>query len=89
MSRQAQGVADNFLNAIEVIVKDYKFDCVLCPGHVGHKDSNAAVGIMREFCRDLGVPFLTIGVDLYDLRYTTADEIKHKINHFFTALDLG
>jgi benzoyl-CoA reductase/2-hydroxyglutaryl-CoA dehydratase subunit BcrC/BadD/HgdB len=89
MIRQAQGVADNFLNDIARIVEDYKIDCVVWPGHVGHKDSNAAVGIMREFCRDLGVAFLTIGVDLYDIRYTTTDEIKHKVDQFFTAMALG
>ncbi len=89
MIRQAQGIADNFLNDMGKLVKDYKIDCVLWPGHVGHKDSNASVGLMREFCRDLGVAFLTIGVDIYDTRYTTTDEIKDRISQFFTAMDLG
>ena len=43
MVRQARGVADNFLSDIRRIVKDYKIDCVVWPGHMGHKDGAAAV----------------------------------------------
>jgi hypothetical protein len=44
---------------------------------------------MREVCRDLGVPFLHIGMDQADRRYTTVDTIKKKISQFFTAMGLG
>ncbi|MBE0480935.1 MAG: 2-hydroxyacyl-CoA dehydratase [Dehalococcoidia bacterium] len=89
MIRQARGVADNFVNDITRIVKDYKIDCVIWPGHMGHKDGAATVGIMRETCRDLDVPFLHIGLDLFDKRYTTVDEVKDKISKFFMAMGLG
>jgi len=56
---------------------------------MGHKDMAAASSIMRETCRELGVPFLYIGLDVADYRYTTVDEIKDKISQFFTAMGLG
>ena len=89
MVRQARGVADNFINDIRRVVKDYKIDCVIWPGHMGHKDGSASIGMMREVCRELGVPFLNIGLDLFDKRYTTVDEVKDKVSKFFTAMGLG
>jgi benzoyl-CoA reductase subunit B len=89
MIRQARGIADNFLTDIVRIVNDYKIDCVVWPGHMGHKDGSASIGMMREVCRDLGVPFLHIGLDLFDKRYTSVDEVKHRVSQFFTAMGLG
>ena len=89
MVRQARGVADNFANDIKRIVRDYKIDVVIWPGHMGHKDGSATVGIMRETCRDLNVPFIHLGLDLFDKRYTTPDQIKDKLSQFFRAMGLG
>ena len=89
MIRQAQGIADNFLTDIVRIVNDYEIDCVIWPGHMGHKDGSASIGMMREVCRDLGVPFLHIGLDLFDKRYTSVDEVKDRVSQFFAAMGLG
>lgn len=89
MVRQARGVADNFSGDIQRIVKDYKIDVVVWPGHMGHKDGAATVGIMRETCRDLGVPFVHLGLDLFDRRYSTPEQMKDKISEFFRAMGLG
>jgi benzoyl-CoA reductase/2-hydroxyglutaryl-CoA dehydratase subunit BcrC/BadD/HgdB len=89
MVRQARGIADYFASDITRVVKDYKIDCVIWPGHMGHKDGSASTGIMREVCRDLGVPYIHIGLDLFDKRYTTPEQCKDKISQFFTAMGLG
>jgi benzoyl-CoA reductase subunit B len=89
MIRQARGTAENFSGDITRMVKDYKLDCVIWPGHMGHKDGAATVGIMRETCRKLGVPFLHIGLDLFDRRYTSVDEVKAKVSQFFQGMGLG
>ena len=89
MIRQGRGVADNFVSDITRVVKDYKIDCVIWPGHMGHKESAAAVGIMRETCRDIGVPFLHIGMDLFNKNYTPMQDIKTKCSQFFTTMGLG
>jgi len=89
MIHQARGLADNVIHDITRIVQDYKMDCVIFPGHMGHKDMAASTALMRETCRELGVPFLYIGMDICDKRYTSVDEIKDKISQFFTAMGLG
>jgi benzoyl-CoA reductase subunit B len=89
MIHQGRGLADNVVHDITRIVKDYKIDCVIFPGHMGHKDMAASASIMRDTCRDLDVPFLHIGIDVADSRYTTVDEIKNTISQFFKAMGLG
>lgn len=89
MVRQARGLADNFMGDIERVVKDYKINCVIWPMHMGHKDGSAIVGLMREKCRELGVPFMSLGMDLFDPRYTTLDEMKDRFSEFFTAMEMG
>jgi hypothetical protein len=89
MIRQARGTAENFSSDIRRIVRDYKIDCVIWPGHMGHKDGSATIGIMRDTCRELGVPFLHIGLDLFDRRYTAIDEIKNRTADFFKGMGLA
>ena len=89
MIHQARGLVDNVIADIRRIVRDYKIDCVIFPGHMGHKDMAATASIARETCRELGVPFLYIGMDICDKRYTSVDQIKDKISQFFTAMGLG
>jgi undecaprenyl pyrophosphate synthase len=89
MIRQARGVADHFLTDIERIVKDYKIDCVVWPAHMGHKDGSANTGMMREKCRELGVPYVHLGVDIFDKRYTSVEEVKDMFSKFFSSTGLG
>ena len=89
MIRQARGTAENFSNDIRRIVKDYKIDCVIWPGHMGHKDGAATTGIMRETCRELAVPFLHVGLDLFDRRYTNPEEVRTKVSEYFRGMGLG
>ena len=89
MVRQVRGTTDNIINDLIRVVKDYKIDCVVWPAHMGHKDGAASIGIMREVCRDLGVPFLALWLDLFDKRYTTIDELKDRFSQFFTAMGLS
>lgn len=89
MIHQARGLAENVLNDITRIVKDYRIDCVIMPGHMGHKDMAATASLARDTCRDLGVPFLHIGMDICDKRYASVAEIKDKISAFFAAMKPG
>ncbi len=89
MIHQSRGLADNIVHDIRRIVTDYQMDCVIFPGHMGHKDMSATTSLMREVCRELEVPFLHIGMDQVDKRYATIDEIKDKISQFFIAMGLG
>ena len=89
MIRQSRGKAENVMEDITRIVKDYNIDCVIYPAHMGHKDMAASSSIIADSCRSLGVPFLHIGMDQADKRYRTIDEIKDHVSRFFRAMGLG
>jgi len=75
MMRQARGVSDNWIGDIRQVVRDYKIDCVVWPGHMGHKDGSANVG-------------MHVGMDNFDERYTTTAEIKEMFSRFFASMGL-
>lgn len=89
MVRQVHGTVDILVNDIVQVVRDYKIDCVIWPAHMGHKDGSASIGIMRQVCRDIGVPFLALGVDLFDKRYTSINRLKDRFSDFFPTMGLG
>ena len=89
MVRQVHGTVDTLANDIVQLVKEYKIDCVVWPAHMGHKDGSASIGIMRQICREIGVPFLALGLDLFDRRYTSIDRLKDKFSEFFETMGLG
>lgn len=89
MYRQFRVPADVYLEDLVRAVKDYKADCVIWPGHMGHKDATALTGLIRDTCREIGVPFLGFWSDLFDSRVTTIETMKNEISQFFTTLGLG
>jgi benzoyl-CoA reductase subunit B len=89
MIRQTNGTVDTLIDDVIKIVKDFKIDCVVGPGHMGHKDQAASMGILREVCREIEVPFLFLEFDLYDPRYTIMDVVKDRLSEFFITMDLG
>jgi hypothetical protein len=89
MIRQSHGTADAVLDEMTRIVKDFKIDCVMFPAHMGHKDQAAMISLMSETCRGLGVPFLSIGMDAFDQRYTPVDQIKNTISRFLVGMGLA
>jgi benzoyl-CoA reductase/2-hydroxyglutaryl-CoA dehydratase subunit BcrC/BadD/HgdB len=88
MTRPVMGTMEMYCDDIVRSVRDYKIDAVILPTHAGHKNVNAAVKIAKDLCRDLGVPFLSLGADMFDERYMPVDEVMEKITRFFQVSEL-
>lgn len=89
MIRQARGSVDTMLEDITDIVRNYSCDCVILPGHMGHKDVSSMTHFVRDLCRDLGVPLLVLNVSLFDERYLSIEQLKKKLADFFEATGLA
>ncbi len=89
MIRAARGKVDYMIEDLTRLVKDYKCDCVIFPGHTGHKDQSASIGFMKEACRELNVPLLSLAADNFDPRTAPLDVMKRQIGEFFDAHELG
>jgi benzoyl-CoA reductase subunit B len=88
MVRQS-GPVEVILEDATRIINDYSIDCVVFPGHMGHKDQSGYIGFLREMCRDLRVPFLSFTSSLFDPRYMSMDDVKGTLAEFFSVHELG
>ena len=82
MARHTRGPAENYIEDIFRIVKQFDIDMLWVAGHVGCKNTAALNGMLRERCREEGLPMLIINYDLSDPRIVSKDGILEQINHF-------
>ena len=85
MIRQGRGYVDVFIEDVMREVQDYNCNCVIFPGHMGHKDQSGIAKILKDVCSDLDVPLLAMTTDLFDGRYLDRERIENDISNFFSA----
>jgi hypothetical protein len=54
--------------------------------HIGCKNTQALLGMMREKCRRRKIPLLTIEYDLGDSRVVSKDGIKEQVTMFMKTV---
>jgi hypothetical protein len=86
MTRSAMSTSDVYCNDIVRLVREFSLDAVVMPGHVGHKDQSASREIVKETCRNIGVPFFFLGCDCFDARPMPPDKVYDKMSTFFEVL---
>jgi benzoyl-CoA reductase subunit B len=89
MTRQTMAAMDMYMGDIYRIVDRYAVDVVVLPVHRGHKDMNACNKIVRDMCRERNIRFVTIGCDMFDERFMTADTVFRKLADYFEATGLA
>ncbi len=82
MARHTRGPAQNYLDDIFNMIKQFNIDMLWVAGHVGCKNTAALNGILREMCREHGLPLLIINYDLSDPRIVSSEGILEQVNHF-------
>jgi len=82
MARHTRGPAENYMNDIFYIHKQFDLDMLWVAGHIGCKNTQALNGILREKCREAGLPLLIIDYDLSDPRIVSREGIIDQIDHF-------
>jgi hypothetical protein len=82
MVRHTRGPAENYLDDIFRIYKTFDLDMIWVAGHIGCKNSWALSGVLREMCREKGIPLLIIEYDLCDPRITTREGIIRQVETF-------
>lgn len=87
MVRQSATFADNFLDDTVFLAKKFNVDCAVFTAHIGCKQSLSVIQLIREVLREqLGIPMLTIELDIGDKRFTSIDTIKRKVGEFTETL---
>ncbi|PKL37857.1 MAG: 2-hydroxyacyl-CoA dehydratase [Spirochaetae bacterium HGW-Spirochaetae-1] len=82
MARHTRGPAVNYIDDIFRIYHRFNLDMVWVAGHIGCKNTMALNQMLREACREKGVPLLIIEYDLSDPRICSHEGIIRQIDHF-------
>ncbi len=82
MVRHTRGPAENYLDDIFRMVKQFDLDMVWVANHVGCKSGQAMNGILREKCRERKIPLLVIDYDLLDPRIVSTDGMMNQVEFF-------
>lgn len=82
MVRHTRGPAENYLDDIFRMVKQFNLDMVWIANHVGCKGGQAMNGILRERCRTEGIPLLILDYDLSDPRIVSHDNMMRQVEFF-------
>jgi len=87
MTHQAQSFIETMVEDTLRGAKEFQADCAIMTGHLGCKQIASAIQIIREELRDrLGIPMLTIEVDIGDKRFNSIDAVKYEIAEFAKTL---
>jgi hypothetical protein len=82
MARHSRGPAENYLNDLFFAHHAYKADMIWVGANVGCKKTMALSGMVREKCREKGIPILYLNMEVVDPRSVNHDMIKEQIGHF-------
>ena len=86
MGKVGRGAFQAYIEDLLYAVNEWKADCVIIGAHPGCKWITGAYGLIRDACRERGVPFLLYDVDLVDRRITSAEESRTRIEQFLTTV---
>lgn len=86
MGKLGRGAFQEFVEDLLYAVHEWKGDCVILGAHPGCKWITGAYGLVRDACREAGVPLLLYDVDLVDRRITSADESRTRIEQFLATV---
>ena len=88
MTRQAMHTPDVYCQDVVRICRDFKCDAMIMPSHVGHRDTNSYYHVVKDVCRENGIPFMFIGCDVWDERYMSPDVVFDRMKTFFQVMGL-
>lgn len=66
--------------------RDFSADCVIFPGPVGCKHVWGWLSLLREVCRDKGIPICTFDLDWMDSRVRPIESVRATIEQFFASV---
>jgi benzoyl-CoA reductase/2-hydroxyglutaryl-CoA dehydratase subunit BcrC/BadD/HgdB len=78
--------ADRLIERFLIDYEDFGADCVVFPGPVGCKHVWGWVGLLREVCRERGIPICVFDLDWMDSRVRPVESIRGAIGQFFEVV---
>jgi len=87
MLRECGGPWEYYMDRVLQLCVDYKADAAIFGGHIACKHTWAIAKLIKDRLYDqLGVPTLTIEMDVFDPRVASLDSVKSQMDEFFDVL---
>jgi benzoyl-CoA reductase/2-hydroxyglutaryl-CoA dehydratase subunit BcrC/BadD/HgdB len=80
------GMDERIVKATVDIARDYRVDGAVCYAHLGCRQGNGVIKVMKDGLNAIGVPVLIIDCDILDSTITSEEEIKTKMEQFIELL---
>lgn len=64
----------------------WDIDMVVVSDHIGCKSTSAMKGILRDVCRERGIPVCFLPVDIMDPRFVSKEETMHTADQFMETV---
>jgi benzoyl-CoA reductase/2-hydroxyglutaryl-CoA dehydratase subunit BcrC/BadD/HgdB len=88
MQRVNHGLAVRFIDEFVRVYSDYKCNLAVYSGHYADKGRPVLLSILKEVCRERGIPLLALPFDSFDPRVVSEKHIQDKISQFFSTIEL-
>lgn len=86
MVKIAQGETGRYIEDLLYVVEQWQGDCAIIAGHPGCKWISSAYGLIRDACRERGLPVLLYDLDLVDHRVVSGEESRARIGQFLSMV---
>ncbi len=86
MARHTRGPADNFFRDLFLMVQRFGLDMIWMTGHIGCKNTQALIGMLRERCRKREIPLLVLDFDITDPRVVSKAGICDQVKRFMESV---
>ena len=81
------GMDERIVKVIVDTARDYRVDGAICYAHMGCRQGNAVIKVMKDNLNRIDVPVLIVDCDILDSTITSEEEIKNKMEQFFELLE--
>jgi benzoyl-CoA reductase/2-hydroxyglutaryl-CoA dehydratase subunit BcrC/BadD/HgdB len=82
------GPADaGVVEATRESVREYNLEGAIYWAHIGCRQACALIRTMKDTLKDMGIPMVTLDIDLCDPSYTSNEELQDKLEEFFEILE--
>ncbi len=82
MGRHTRGPSENYIDDLFYVYEHFDLDMIWIASSLGCKNSKGLLGIVREKCREEGIPLLSIDHEIFDTRTVPRENIMKQVDDF-------
>jgi len=86
MGRQGRGSSDIWIEDTMNAFEHWQGDCIIVNGALGCKWVRGSYGLLKDICRERGIPVMMFDADIADPRVVSQTEVQTRIGDFLESV---